>query len=1133
MSFATASSSAPGPSRFRPAPFAYNGRAAAALLPCLAIAAATGGSMVAATLLVGAMVTYLMDALQYREGAFTSAWATLAIATGTFLFALTESDAPVPLVLGTAAAMGLAALLAGMWASLQFRWIQIQYPAVALAVWHVLGLAALVPPSDAPYYLAASLSLLFLYLGRPLPSSFLDARRSAAAAPVAMGGGRQGEAIVAPGLPGSGSVQSPQDGTCAAAVITLLPVGLYIGTHWVVSTHSLHLYSAALLASLPLLYLCLLPEGTWWLLPRRPRAAAFLRKAALGLSLLVALVAFEGRVVFHSFGQYIKLQAPWDWVAVTFALFGSASVALLHQLGAVGTVVDVTLVGSFLLICTTAGALAAGVPFNWLPTPLVGACGLALYYDSRSLREYAVFAVGSFLTGVWFVSHHFGFLDIMLGPSLHLHDLCKLVMAALVPALLVPGLVFAGASPGAVGALLMLQASLLCVMEEVLHSAGFEDGVGEVMYPGYLVLLTSLLGIVAARRLHPAGHITRTASWVLHSLHGAKLSMLLLPEAALVLPTVLLILAVTAPAFLQGGSSSPADSDPSDPPAPASRPSRSSGSGSRSRGEVEQPPAWQGWTHAASIVAAVGLARFALFDLVQWVLSARPSEGLLLGVLLCALAAGLAPFVRQCYPTDAAALRTLATLAVAGVLLLLLQPPLPLRGGARCPRLPLALCPRLWDEHHVPMRGVEDMGAWGTGLSRREHWPRWLLVGVAMAGTPLASGPSALSRSRPARLLASLLAGATLGGYVALEIVPDQSLLQACVLLTSVLVACLVALLQLPQEVSPPLAARLARGLPTPEHSAMTRLFPDSKMQVDSDIFYSTRAALMGLFGGHALLMAFALKLRVGAALRQAHSGGLAKDSSSVLSDRRARGRTPPDPEMDLMYGLVPPQLYARFGSMLQMEGVAGVHMQRLSQEGLAWVPLVGNVATFTAFALLLALNGHLTGATPEAIFMLAPLLLLLSQDPVILPMLGEQQRYFPSGLALVAYLTLTAVMQASPIPRLCFSAQARVFGVAFGGGMQGPMTGAAVVSHPLLFIARNTLLLALTAPSLYLLLHYLWTVKVRNGAALLLCMPLSILPLALSDAPSARALALVALSASLLIFFSMKHVRHLAQGLL
>lgn len=54
-----------------------------------------------------------------------------------------------------------------------------------------------------------------------------------------------------------------------------------------------------------------------------------------------------------------------------------------------------------------------------------------------------------------------------------------------------------------------------------------------------------------------------------------------------------------------------------------------------------------------------------------------------------------------------------------------------------------------------------------------------------------------------------------------------------------------------------------------------------------------------------------------------------------------------------------------------------------------------------------------------------------------------------------------------------------QVFGVAFGGGVHGSMTGVAVVSHPLLFIARNAFLLALTAPSLYFLLHYLWTFKV------------------------------------------------------
>ena len=75
-------------------------------------------------------------------------------------------------------------------------------------------------------------------------------------------------------------------------------------------------------------------------------------------------------------------------------------------------------------------------------------------------------------------------------------------------------------------------------------------------------------------------------------------------------------------------------------------------------------------------------------------------------------------------------------LAMSGTLLLLLQPPLPLKGGARCPALPLSLCPRLWDERHVPMHDVEDVEVWGKGQSRKEHWPRW----VGGSGSGFGSG---------------------------------------------------------------------------------------------------------------------------------------------------------------------------------------------------------------------------------------------------------------------------------------------------------------------------------------------------------------------------------------------------------
>ena len=64
--------------------------------------------------------------------------------------------------------------------------------------------------------------------------------------------------------------------------------------------------------------------------------------------------------------------------------------------------------------------------------------------------------VGAVATGSWFVWHHFWFLDILVGNT-ELRMLCKLLLVALVPAILVPGLVVARAPKLVIGALLMLQ----------------------------------------------------------------------------------------------------------------------------------------------------------------------------------------------------------------------------------------------------------------------------------------------------------------------------------------------------------------------------------------------------------------------------------------------------------------------------------------------------------------------------------------------------------------------------------------------------------------------------------------------------------------------------------------------------
>jgi len=1059
-----------------------------------------------ATMAVGAMISYMMDTLQYREGAFACSWLTLSFMDMAFIYSVaTRSDAPPLMIVGLVFTMGALAALTGMWITLQFKWIHMQHPTIALvfermvitgslplaAMMHTLGLAMLVEVTDVPFFLAVVLAVLYFSLGRPLVSSFHNPK--AHSGPVALGGGRVSGSTNAAVL--FSAVQTRVDGFLMALLTMTLPAALYATVHWtVLFHHAVHLYSMLLLASIPLLFVVMIPSGLWWL-PVSSNTINFIKQVLIGAALIAALIGFEGRVVFYAFGQYIKLHPPWNWVAVTMALFGFAAVSVAHYLGLLGGAVDVTLAGTFLLLCTTAGALAAGVPFGWLPAPLVAACGLALYYDSQSLREYFVFVVGAFMTGVWFVYQHFWFLDIIVG-MLHLHIVCRLVLAALVPALMVPGLVQAKASKLAISTLLMLQASLICVLEEKLYAPSHADFAGEVMYPGYLVLATSAAGIAAARQLFAAGHLSVPGAWVLHSLYAAKLVMLVLPEAYLVLPSILLALASSAPFFLYGSGEQP--------------------HGGKRRVRL-QP--WQGILNALCVVVTVGLARFAIFDVVQFLLSSRPTEGILLGALVLALAAGLAPLVLHCYPGNIMIGRLLGMLVMTGLMLLLLQPPLPLAGGARCPKLPLSLCPRLWDERHVPMHDAEDVEVWGRGLSRKEHWPRWLLLAATVLGMGATAVGGAFAKSVFGRLVIALTTGVLIGGYVALEVVPQEGVLQVLVMISCILVVAFVVLLQLPVARTPlmlpglfvawlvvfGLTMLLQAELPLPEPSAeMKRLFPDSKIEVEGEVMRAMRASLMGVFAGQSLLLAFTLKLRMSAALRQQESKLVSDGHDEALYMRGGI------PMSDLFCGVVPAQVFSRFGCMLKLPGAAGVALQRLNRDGLVWVPTVGNICTGLALLMGITLNVHLTGGAAEAIFMLAPLLLLLSQDPVLLPGLGDKQRYFPPVLAVTAFLMICSIGQSFPD----------------GGPVLAP-------AEPLAFAIKNIVLAALTLPNHVLFLIYLWTQKPRSSMTLLAWAPLNALPLILADIPPVKYLALLALAMALTQHFSMMHVRNVGMKLI
>lgn len=154
------------------------------------------------------------------------------------------------------------------------------------------------------------------------------------------------------------------------------------------------------------------------------------------------------------------------------------------------------------------------------------------------------------------------------------------------------------------------------------------------------------------------------------------------------------------------------------------------------------------------------------------------------------------------------------------------------------------------------------------------------------------------------------------------------------------------------------------------------RLFPDSAERVAAARSAATRTALLAVTAGQALLMAFALKLKIAAALRNreaARRAGAITDGHDdpaaavttldARAPRAAAGRS----------------VFLTYCRALGRDSSVAAVVDAMAVQGLGWAPTLCNLAVLAAFAAGLAVNASLTGA-PEAVFMLAPVLLMLSQ---------------------------------------------------------------------------------------------------------------------------------------------------------
>ncbi len=89
-------------------------------------------------------------------------------------------------------------------------------------------------------------------------------------------------------------------------------------------------------------------------------------------------------------------------------------------------------------------------------------------------------------------------------------------------------------------------------------------------------------------------------------------------------------------------------------------------------------------TSSCKVAKLCPQAHTQLHCVVQFLGDRRPSEAIVSGVLVLVAAAGCLPLVLRYYDHAPGVKRTLVLAASAGMLLILLRPPLPMKVGMRC-----------------------------------------------------------------------------------------------------------------------------------------------------------------------------------------------------------------------------------------------------------------------------------------------------------------------------------------------------------------------------------------------------------------------------------------------------------------
>ncbi|PRQ37407.1 hypothetical protein RchiOBHm_Chr4g0402251 [Rosa chinensis] len=368
---------------------------------------------------------------------------------------------------------------------------------------------------------------------------------------------------------------------------------------------------------LNILHVC---TSTLWWVTKNPNQLRGIQVMNGVVALVVVVICLEVRAVFHSFGEYIQVPPHLNYLLVTTTMLGGAAGAGAYALGMISDAFSCLAFTALAIVVSAAGAIIVGFPVLFLPLPSVAGFYLARFFTKKSVPSYFAFVVLGSLMVTWFEMHNFWDLNIWMA-GMSLKSFCKLVILNVVLALTIPGLALL---PSKLHFLieigLVTQALLLCHIENRffnysgIYYYGFED---DVMYPSYMVLVTTFVGLALVRRLSADHRIGAKVVWILTCHYSAKMGMLVISSKLVVWMLAVLLLAVTPPLLLYKDKS-------------------------RTASKMQT---WQGYTHTGVVSLSVWFCRETIFEALQRWNGRAPSDGLLLGFCIVLMGLACVPIV--------------------------------------------------------------------------------------------------------------------------------------------------------------------------------------------------------------------------------------------------------------------------------------------------------------------------------------------------------------------------------------------------------------------------------------------------------------------------------------------------------